>query len=150
MAKLLGIQKKIVLLVISFLLSCVYRTFAGRGEFEIRGQTLRVPAHSASESLAFWFDAKSSSNTRAAQRYIVELSKFFPFVRLNFISREGLPVSIASIPYLSELAVPELRDLKIRRTSGLEASSPSCSPSPPPPICPVLSPLCPGDPGGGL
>lgn len=145
MAKLFGFQKKFAFLVVSFLFSCIHRTMARDAGFQINQHSVSVPARKASQGLALWFDRSSSSPDKAgsARQYFLELNKSFPWVRLNTLTREAVPVSVASIAHLSELAVPELRGFM---TSSTLPTFPSCSPGGPVPPSP---PPCPGCPSPG-
>ena len=142
MTKLLGFQKKFTILLISFLLSCIHRTSARQGNVDTNGRTFNVPAQHTSEGLALWFARGASGPNEASPGggYILELNKFFPWVHLNRISVDAVPVSVVPLSLLAGAAVPELRNL----TVSSPPSPQSCSPSAPPPsYCPIYNPACP-------
>jgi hypothetical protein len=146
MTKLLGFQKKFTILLVSFLLSSLHRTNAGGNSVDMNGHLFSVPTRNTSEGLALWFGRGASGSNGAvpSRQYILELNKFFPWLRLRNAVVNAVPVSVVPMSLVAESAVPELRNL----TAPNALTPQSCPPpSPPPPIC--HPPACPGPPPPG-
>jgi hypothetical protein len=146
MTKLLGFQKKFTILLVSFLLSSVHRANAGGDSISLNSHRFSVPTRNTSQSLALWFGrgASGSNGAGPARQYILEFSRFFPWLRLSNAVVNTVPVSILPMSLVAESAVPELRNLTVATAFAPESCPP---PSPPPPSC--QPPACPGSPPPG-
>jgi hypothetical protein len=145
MRRLIGLQKKTVVLVAAFFFSCVQRT-------SVRVRTLTsppgfrssVPYTSHSLLIRLRRPFAPAENASGARHYYVELNGSFPFIHSRILSQGGVAPTLSFGTYLSEmLAVP------LSGAAPLLAQSyPSCpggggSPNGNPCACtPAGSPCC--------
>jgi hypothetical protein len=115
MAKMLRAQKQIILLVITFVFSSLYRTVVGVWPF---GSPLSLASHRSFREpnglLVCPYDGNSGSEGAvASDRFALEINGSFPFLHLHSMSVESISVALSHAPYLSGLSeIPELNAMQ--------------------------------------
>jgi len=109
MARMLRVQKQILLLITSFLLSSVYRTV--KGVWSVGSATSSSPNSTRRdyESLLVCTGRGAVADNRDPSTYALELSSSFPFIHIQSLSLKAVPIALSHTPYLSGMAgLPDL------------------------------------------
>jgi len=123
MAKLLRVQKQIILLVVSFVLSSVYRTFTGAWPFTKADAASRVTLNRTHGGFLLTILRPPSTDRKAPGRslYALEVTESFPFLHVL-----NLTVGEAHVAL-----VRTARVCRVTNLSGLLAQSAGCTCSSP-------------------
>jgi hypothetical protein len=109
MARMLRVQKQILLLITSFLLSSVYRTV--KGVWSVGSTTSSSPNSTRRDyqSLLVCTGRGAVADNRDPSTYALELSSSFPFIHIQSLSFKAVPIALSHTPYLSGMAgLPDL------------------------------------------
>jgi hypothetical protein len=131
MSKVLGIQTRIIIFVVSFLLSGVHRTVTrawpfSRASGETQGQ---CRARGLTEALVL----RIGSLAKAGEHYTLELNSAFPYIHFRPLSATSVAVILSSSAFLAAAAeVPGLGASLFLGEVGMLAAAPGTCPAPAP------------------
>jgi hypothetical protein len=132
-ARWLRLRKQVPLLVVSFLLSSIYRTvgrvwFVSSATPEVRGST-----HNLKGGLLFVVGRRLNSigQGRGGQRFALEFNGSFPFLHVQSLAPGLVSVAFLHTPCLSQTArVPKVNGMQFGFGIGPSGNSGACNATP--------------------
>ena len=106
MVRWLQLRKQVPLLIISFLLSSIYRTVMRAWTISSPGPEVTSSAYGSKHGLLFLVGHRSNNGSRKEnnQRFAVELNASFPFFHMQALAPALVPVAFSHTPCLSQAA----------------------------------------------
>jgi hypothetical protein len=115
MAKWIRLRTQVPLLIISFFLSSMYRTFVRVWPLGSSPGEVRASARGAKSGLIFQIGRQLDTGTRndRGRQFVLELNSSFPFLHLQPLAAGLVPVAYAHTPCISQTEkVPQVNSMQ--------------------------------------
>jgi hypothetical protein len=132
MARWLRLRKQVPLLVISFLLSSLYRTVMRVWSVSSPLGEVRASTHDAKRGLLFVVARRFNNvgGNERSQRYAVELNGSFPFFHVQSLAPDLVPVAVSQTPCLSQtVRTPDVMAMQFGFGVAPSGNSGACNPA---------------------